>query len=128
MPSSWRVVVALLSIMGCSRQDAPPPAAPSQPPPAAAPVLPGSAPAPASTSAFPSDFPATCIEYKDAIDQLTKCDKLPPASKDAMKEAYQTMLGSWKEGTMAPAAIQSAAEACAAGRDALLQAVAVCNK
>jgi len=76
----------------------------------------------------PADWPASCREYGAAVDKLLTCNVLPQASKDALKVSLQTTLDSWKDFGNLPAEAKKAAEdACAAARDSVLQAVAVCK-
>ncbi len=36
-------------------------------------------------------IPAACAEYKKLVDRLMRCDKMPQASRDAMKQGYDAM-------------------------------------
>lgn len=105
---------------------------------AAAPAGPGSAaaaPAPAGsgsdTAAAPApsgggDLPAECNDYKTAVEALGKCDKLPAASKDALKQAYDQMSSSWAN--LPAEAKKNLGAGCKAAADALKQSTAsFCN-
>ena len=132
MRSSWLVVVL---VVGCYHDVDPPPATPIAN--VSPPVAPAPPPAreharlpPPSEIAtdVPAGFPASCREYGAAIEQLAACDKLPQASKDALKESLKTMVDSWKDfATMPAEAIKAMEDACAEARDAVLQAAAVCK-
>lgn len=70
-------------------------------------------------------LPAACNEYKELIGKLASCDKLPQASRDAMKQGYDAMEQGWANLKDMPAEAQQAAEdGCKQGADALKQAAA----
>jgi hypothetical protein len=74
------------------------------------------------------DLPAECNDYKAAIEKLASCDKLPQASKDALKTSFDTMANSWKDfGSMPAEAKKAAADACKQAADAVNQAATVCK-
>ncbi len=88
--------------------------------PAAAPE--GSAAAPAAAA---GDLPAECADYKAAIETLSKCDKLPQATRDALKQSYEQTSAAWAS---VPAEGRAAlGTACKAAADAVKQSAAACN-
>jgi hypothetical protein len=92
----------------------------------------GSAAAPpAGGSAAPAagggggDMPAECNDYKAAIEALAKCDKLPQATRDALKQSYDQTSAAWAS---VPAEGKAAlGTACKAAADAVKQSAAACN-
>ena len=95
------LAIALAPAIGCKsdKQEAPPapiqkpieqtPTTPTTPPPAATPTAP-------DKMATPADkLPMECVDYKAAIDRLASCDKLPAATKDSLKKAYDQQAASW---------------------------------
>jgi hypothetical protein len=71
------------------------------------------------------DLPAECGEWKDAMAKLASCEKLPPASRDALKQAYDAAAAGWAN---IPAEGKAGvAQACKAGVDAVKQAATVCT-
>ena len=95
-------------------------------PAAAAPE--GSAAAPegsAAPAAAAGDLPAECGEYKAAIEALAKCDKLPQATRDALKQSYEQTSAAWAS---VPAEGRAAlGTACKSAADAVKQSAAACN-
>jgi hypothetical protein len=88
-------------------------------PAAAAPAAAGAAPAAAG------DLPAECTDYKAAVDALAKCDKLPQATRDALKQAYDQSATAWAN---IPAEGRAGlATSCKAAADAVKQSTAACN-
>jgi hypothetical protein len=76
---------------------------------------------PADPAAKPAgDLPAECNDYKAAIEKLASCDKLPQATRDQMKSAFDTASASW--GGMPAEAKASLKDACKAGADAVTNA------
>ena len=72
------------------------------------------------------DLPKECQDYKAAIEKLASCDKLPQASRDALKQAYDQASAGWAN---LPAESKAGlATACKAGADAVMQsAKATCG-
>ncbi len=71
------------------------------------------------------DLPAECNDYKAAIDALTKCDKLPQTTRDALKQSYDQTSTAWAS---IPAEGKAAlGTACKAAADAVKQSAAACN-
>ena len=93
----------------------------------------GSAAAPAggegSAAAAPAggggDLPAECKDYQAAIEALAKCDKLPQATRDALKQSYEQTSAAWAQ---VPAEGRAAlGTACKSAADAVKQSAAACN-
>lgn len=83
----------------------------------------GSAAAPAAAGG--GDLPAECADYKAAIESLAKCDKLPQATRDALKQSYEQTSAAWAS---IPAEGKAAlGTACKAAADAVKQSAAACN-
>jgi hypothetical protein len=71
------------------------------------------------------DLPAECADYKAAIDALAKCDKLPQATRDALKQSYDQTSAAWAN---VPAEGKAAlGTACKSAADAVKQSAAACN-
>jgi len=71
------------------------------------------------------DLPAECNDYKAAIEALAKCDKLPQATRDALKQSYEQTSAAWAS---IPAEGKAAlGTACKAAADAVKQSAAACN-
>ena len=80
----------------------------------------GSAAAPAAGGN--ADIPAECNDYKAAMEKLAACDKMPQASKDALKQGYDAMSQGWAAAKDMPAEAKKAmADGCKQGADALMQ-------
>ena len=77
------------------------------------------------TEAKAGDLPAECNEYKAAIEALAKCDKLPQATRDALKQSYDQTSAAW---ATVPAEGKAAlGTACKSAADAVKQSAAACN-
>lgn len=71
------------------------------------------------------DLPAECNDYKAAIEALAKCDKLPQATRDALKQSYEQTSAAWAS---VPAEGRAAlGTACKSAADAVKQSAAACN-
>ena len=71
------------------------------------------------------DLPAECADYKAAIEALAKCDKLPQATRDALKQSYEQTSAAWAN---VPAEGKAAlGTACKSAADAVKQSAAACN-
>ena len=71
------------------------------------------------------DLPAECADYKAAIEKLASCDKLPQATRDALKQSYEQTSAAWAS---VPAEGKAAlGTACKAAADAVKQSAAACN-
>jgi hypothetical protein len=74
----------------------------------------------AAPAAGGGDLPAECGEYKAMIDKLASCDKMPQASRDALKQSYDSTSAAWAS---VPAEGKAAlSTACKAAADATKQA------
>ena len=84
------------------------------PPPPPSPPTPPSAPT--------SDIPE-CAAYGALIEKMSQCDQLPQASRDALKQGYDSMKSSWSSmNGMSDDMKKSMADACRQATDALTQA------
>jgi hypothetical protein len=81
------------------------------------------APAPAAAA---GDLPAECNDYKATIEKLAACDKLPQATRDALKQSYESVSAAWAQ---VPADQKAAlGTGCKQAADAVKQsAAAVCG-
>ena len=71
------------------------------------------------------ELPAECKEYQTAIESLAKCDKLPQATRDALKQSYEQTSAAWAS---VPAEGRAAlGTACKAAADAVKQSAVACN-
>lgn len=90
----------------------------------------GAAAAPEGSAAAPAaagggDLPAECNDYKAAIEALSKCEKLPQATRDALKQSYEQTAAAWAS---VPAEGRAAlGTACKSAADAVKQSAAACN-
>jgi hypothetical protein len=89
---------------------------------------PAPAPAPAADGTAPAAGGggdtgiAECDDYMKSIDKLMACDKMPAASKDAMKQGLDAMKSSWAQLKDAPAEAKKAAgDGCKQAVDAIKQ-------
>ncbi len=71
------------------------------------------------------ELPAECKEYQAAIEALSKCEKLPQATRDALKQSYEQTSAAWAS---VPAEGRAAlGTACKSAADAVKQSSAACN-
>jgi hypothetical protein len=78
-----------------------------------------------TTPATAGELPAECGEYKAAIEALATCDKLPQATRDALKQSYDQTSAAWAS---VPAEGKAAlGTACKSAADAVKQSAAACN-
>lgn len=83
---------ALIALAGCpNKKDTG--SAPASKSTATEPAAKSSDPAAAPVAA--GELPTECTAYKAAIDKLASCDKLPAASRDALKQAYDAASTQW---------------------------------
>ncbi len=69
-----------------------------------------------------SDIPE-CNEYGAMIEKLSQCDKLPQASRDALKQGYDAMKSGWTSASqMTDDMKKTMGDACKQATDALTQA------
>jgi hypothetical protein len=77
------------------------------------------------TAPATGDLPAECKDYQAAIESLAKCEKLPQATRDALKMSYEQTSAAWAS---VPAEGRAAlGTACKAAADAVKQSAAACN-
>ena len=94
-------------------------------PPAGGDMAGGGSAAPAGGGGGGGDLPAECNDYKAAIEALAKCDKLPQATRDALKQSYEQTSAAWAQ---VPAEGRAAlGTACKSAADAVKQSAAACN-
>ena len=68
--------------------------------------------------------PTQCQRYKQRIEQLMTCEKLPQASRDALKQGYDAMSQGWENVESLPEEARKAMEdGCKQGTEALEQAL-----
>jgi hypothetical protein len=87
----------------------------------------GSAGSAGSGSAAPTvdlpGMPAECAEYKSMADKLATCDKLPLASRDMLKKAFEQTAKTWANFDKLPDDAKAALKSgCKQGADALKKA------
>lgn len=69
-----------------------------------------------------ADLPTECAEYKASIDKLATCDKLPQATRDALKQSYEQSSTAWASTPAEGRA--SLGTSCKSATDAVKQAAA----
>lgn len=67
---------------------------------------------------------SSCDRYKQRIEQLMACDRLPQSSRDALKQGFDAMNSAWSQvGDLSEEARKAMDEGCKMGTEALEQAV-----
>jgi hypothetical protein len=80
----------------------------------------------AAPTAAGGDLPKECQDYKAAIEKLASCDKLPQATRDSLKQAYDTTSAGWAN--LPAEAKANLASSCKTAADAVMQsAKATCG-
>lgn len=79
----------------------------------------------AAPAAAAGDLPAECADYKAAIEKLASCDKLPQATRDALKQSYEQTSAAWANVPAEGKA--SLATSCKSAADAVKQSAAACQ-
>ncbi len=74
----------------------------------------------AAPGADQSGLPAECVAYKEQVEKLRTCDKLPPKAKDALVKAFDDAAAGWA--TMPEGAKAGLNESCKKGTAALVAA------
>jgi hypothetical protein len=70
-----------------------------------------------------SKLPTSCVVYTRYVDELIQCDKLPQASRDALKQGHEAMTQAWRSvDSMTSEALHALDEGCRAAADAIRQA------
>jgi len=83
---------------------------------------------PAKTDTAATNLPTECNDYKASIEKLASCDKLPQASRDALKQSFDTMSKSWANVPADDAGKKAMSDACKGANDGIKQAAAqVCG-
>ena len=117
--------ICLVAALAACGESAPPP---NHPPPA----MPSNRIAePAPTPPPPvvaSHLPPACIEYRDTIMAMSRCEKMPAASIDAMKQGIAAMEQGFASYDSLPPdsrtqVLQAASEGCKSATDAVKQAL-----
>jgi hypothetical protein len=66
--------------------------------------------------------PPGCKEYEDTIEKIMTCDKLPQASRDAMRQGFDAMKQGWRDlANLPPESREAMESACRQGTEALKQ-------
>jgi hypothetical protein len=73
----------------------------------------------AAARARARDVPPSCADFGKTVEALVRCDQLPQATRDAIRQGYETMKGNW--GTTDPHQREIVEEGCKAAGDALKQ-------
>jgi hypothetical protein len=74
------------------------------------------------------DLPAECNDYKAAVEKLASCDKLPQATRDQMKQAFDTASTAWKDvGSLPAEAKKALSDGCKTAADAVTKAAEACK-
>ncbi len=82
---------------------------------------------PEAAAAAPTGaLPAECDEYKAAIEKATACDKLPQATRDALKQSYEQTSAAWA--TIPAEGRGSVSKACKKAADAARASAAACGE
>jgi len=81
-------------------------------------------PAKADDHAAAANLPAECSDYKASIDKLTSCDKLPQASRDALKTSFDTQSKAWANIPADETAKKTLVDGCKTANDAVKTAAA----
>ena len=71
-----------------------------------------------------ANLPAECNDYKAAVEKLASCDKLPAASRDALKQSYETLSKTWANVPADDAGKKAMTDGCKAGADAIKNSAA----
>lgn len=70
-------------------------------------------------------LPYACRQYEEILEKVMTCDKLPQASRDALKQALDAMKSGWTNlATMPEEARQAMSSGCQSGVDAMNQSMA----
>lgn len=70
-------------------------------------------------------IPEPCHEYAAAIELLASCDKLPSATREALRQSYLQQSAAWRDVT--PEGRAALGTACQSAADAVKQSAAACN-
>ena len=69
-------------------------------------------------------LPAECTAYKELVDKLATCEKLPQKARDALKATYDNAAKAWATPPADDAAKKTVADTCKTNTDALRSAAA----
>ncbi len=79
-------------------------------------------PPPAPLPSPLGDIPPACAAYQKVMEKLATCDKLPAASRDALKQSFEAMQRTWAQlANMPPDTLKTINDACQQGVDAMAQ-------
>jgi hypothetical protein len=124
-----RLLIALALLAGCEKKKHDEPTRPPMEQPAVAPRTPvvaveqQPAVAPRTAVVAENGLPSECAEYGRAIEALTKCDKIPKQSIDALKQGFDQMAQGWRNiASYPPEARKAMTEGCKSATDMLKQA------
>ena len=102
----------------------PPPADPNAKPDPAKVDPSKTEPAKPDDHAAAANLPAECNDYKASIDKLAACDKLPQASRDALKSSFDAQSKAWANIPADEAAKKTMVDSCKTANDAVKTAAA----
>ncbi|HEV7556453.1 MAG TPA: hypothetical protein VGO00_13395 [Kofleriaceae bacterium] len=71
-----------------------------------------------------ANLPAECNDYKASVDKLAACDKLPQASRDALKTSFDAQSKAWANIPADEAAKKTMVDSCKTANDAVKTAAA----
>src|SRR5258705_3800389 len=80
------------------------------------------APKPDEAKPATGGVPAECTAYKELVDKLATCTKLPPTARDALKGTYDTAAKAWATPPTDEAAKKTIADTCRTNTEAIRQA------
>lgn len=93
-----------------------PPAAPPPPPPP-----------PQNTITLkdpPAGMAPECIDFRDQLQKIASCDKMPATSKDALSQSWDTIVQNWSAAAASPSSAKAMADACKSAADSMKQSAA----
>lgn len=71
------------------------------------------------------DLPRECRQYEAAILKLAECDKLPTATREALRQSYEQTAAAWS--SVPPEGRAALSTACKSAADAVEQSAAACE-
>lgn len=72
-----------------------------------------------------SRLPSECLDYKDAIMELARCDRLPESTRAALKDSYEQTAAAWE--SLPDEGYAALATACKSAADAVRQSAGACK-
>jgi len=79
---------------------------------------------PKTEAKLDTGVPAECTAYKELIDKLATCEKLPQKARDALKATYDNAAKAWATPPTEEPAKKTLADSCKTNTDALRSAAA----